>query len=562
MVKLRSNFEYGSTPWAVRRSQWRALGLTDEDMDKPKIAIVNSTSELSSCFIHLDEVAERVKKGVRDAGGIPFVIHTTAPSDFITNAGKGGRYLMPGRDLIPNDVEAAVEGALLDGMVCLSTCDKTTPGHLMAAARLNLPTVVVIGGYQSYGVLTGQPVDIEDVFESVGSVVEGKITAEQLKDMTETAICSPGVCAGMGTANSMHLCAEALGMTVPGSAPVSAASRAMRDRAEDSGRLVVECIRADRRPRDILTPGAFANAVRACLAVSASINTLRHMQAVAQEAESPVDVYQLFDELGAATPLLAAIRPNGPVRMNEFEDAGGTRGLLATLDELVDRGAITVTGQTRGEVSDEFAKEKPDQPSPSTVIRPLSDPVAPGPAIVVPRGNLAPDGCIVKLGQQDRNLTFTGPAKVYTDQEDAISDLGDGALTEGDVVVLRGLGPRGGPGIASASWFTAALNGSSLAKKVMIVTDGQLSGLNSGIVAGQVTPEAFVGGPIALVEDGDEITLDVAARTLTLNVADDVLAGRAARWTAPATTEKGYLAQYAQLVQPLSKGAVLGARDF
>jgi dihydroxy-acid dehydratase len=260
MVTLRSNYEVGSTAWAVRRSQWRALGLSDEDMEKPKIAIVNSTSELSSCFSHLDDVAEQVKKGIREAGGLPFVIHTTAPSDFITNAGKAGRYLMPGRDLIPNDIEVAVEGALLDGMVCLSTCDKTTPGHLMAAARLNLPTVIVIGGYQAHGVLSGRPVDIEDVFESVGSVVEGHLTADRLKAMTENAICSPGVCAGMGTANSMHLCAEALGLTVPGSAPVAAASRAMAERAQEAGRLVVECIRTDRRPRDILTAGAFANA--------------------------------------------------------------------------------------------------------------------------------------------------------------------------------------------------------------------------------------------------------------------------------------------------------------
>ncbi|GFG53290.1 hypothetical protein CQY20_30835 [Mycolicibacterium agri] len=393
MVSLRSNFEVGSTAWAVRRSQWRALGLSDDDMEKPKVAIVNSTSELSSCFSHLNDVAERVKTGIREAGGLPFVIHTTAPSDFITNAGKGGRYLMPGRDLIPNDIEVAVEGALLDGMVCLSTCDKTTPGHLMAAARLNLPTVIVIGGYQSHGMLSRRPVDIEDVFESVGSVVEGQLSAEHFKAMTENAICSPGVCAGMGTANSMHLCAEALGLTVPGSAPVAAGSRAMAEHAQNAGRLVVECIRADRRPRDILTPGAFANAVRACLAVSASINTLRHMQAVAQEAESPVDVYRLFDELGPSTPLLAAIRPNGPVRTTEFEAAGGTRALLAHLGDLVDRTAITVTGETRGEISDAYIKQQHDEPNPSTAIRTLGDPVAPGPSIVVPRGNLSPEGC-------------------------------------------------------------------------------------------------------------------------------------------------------------------------
>lgn len=550
---LRSNFEVGSTPWAVRRAQWKALGISDADMDKPKVAIVDSSSELSSCFSHLGEVAERVKTGIRSAGGLPFVIHTAAPSDFITNAGRGARYLMPSRDLIPNDIEVAVEGAMLDGMVCLSTCDKTTPGHLMAAGRLNVPTVLVIGGYQSHGTFAGKPTDIEDVFESVGSVITGEMTQEHLRGMTDNAICSPGVCAGMGTANSMHLCAEALGMTVPGSAPTAANSQRMYELAEVAGRTVIDCIKQNRRPRDIMTRSAFENAVRACLATSASVNTLRHLQATSEETEADVDVYELFDRLGHSTPLLISLRPNGTTRMTEFEAAGGTRALLAKLGSRVNGDALTANGQTREEISQQLNPET----LANGVIRDPQDPVEPGPAIVVPQGTLAPEGCIVKLGTRPQDLKFVGPAKVFSDQEEALLKLGDGTIKAGDVVVLRGLGPRGGPGIASASWFVAALNGTSLANKVMIVTDGQLSGLNTGVVAGQVAPEAAVGGPIGLVEEGDEISLDVAARRLDLNIADQDLSARRAAWQPPQDYIRGYLGQYASLVQPLSRGAVL-----
>src|SRR6476660_7300769 len=295
---LRSNFEPGSPREAVRRAQWKALGLSDEDLLKPKIAVVNSSSELAICFSHLDGVARIVKDAVRDAGGLPFEIRTAAPSDFIISAGGGGGYILPSRDLVVNDMEIAVEGAQLDGMICLSSCDKTPPAHLMAAGRFNIPTILVICGYQPCGQLDGQPVDIEDVFVGGVQVAFGKLESERLRAMADNAIRGPGVCQGMATANSMHVAVEALGMALPGAAPVRANSPKMIDLARRSGQRIVDMVLEDLKPRDVMTPGAFRNAAAAVLAVSGSINCIKHLQAVAVEAGVELDVFGLFNELG------------------------------------------------------------------------------------------------------------------------------------------------------------------------------------------------------------------------------------------------------------------------
>src|SRR5918992_1638524 len=293
---LRSEFEPGSTRWAVRRAQWRAMGITEEDFHKPKIAVVNSSSTLSVCYVHLDGVSRVVQEAIRAAGGLPFEIRTAAPSDFITSAGKKARYLMPTRDLIVNDIEVMVEGAQLDGMVCLSSCDKTTPGHLMAAARLNVPTVLVTCGYQTGGACGGRPVDIDDVYESVGSVAAGRMTVEQLREITETAIQAPGVCAGLATANTMHVLAEVLGMTLPGNAPVRAGSEKMFGFARAAGSRIVQMVREDLRPRDVLTQVALANAVEVDLAVGGAGEFVRDPAAAATEAGLDVGVIGLFQE--------------------------------------------------------------------------------------------------------------------------------------------------------------------------------------------------------------------------------------------------------------------------
>lgn len=322
-MTLRSNFRPGSIEWAVRR----ALGITDHDMEKPKIAVVNSSSRLSSCYSHVDELSRVVQQGVRDAGGLPFEIRTISPSDFIIGAAKKGRYILPSRDLLVNDVEVMVEGAQLDGMVCLSSCDKTTPAHLMAAVRLDIPTILVIGGYQEWGVCDagtyrGQAVDIESVYESVGAFARGNIGLPDLRALTEAAICSPGVCASLATANTMHMLAEALGMALPGSAPIGATSPRLATLAYGAGRRIVEMVVDGLTPRRVVTAASIENAIRVAQAIGGSANCVRHLAAIASEAGMDLDVVRLFEEAWLSTPLLCRIRPNGHHTIRDLEEAG------------------------------------------------------------------------------------------------------------------------------------------------------------------------------------------------------------------------------------------------
>jgi len=553
--KLRSNLEPGTAMWAGRRAQWRALGLTDEDMEKPKIAVVNTSSELSSCFSHLDGVAAEVKAAVRAAGGLPFEVRTAAPSDFVTSAGRRGAYILPSRDLIAADIEVQVEGALLDGMVCLASCDKTTPGQLMAAARLNIPTIVVICGYQRSGEYKGKHVDIEDVFLKSGYVAAGAITLDELRGMADVAVQGPGVCAGMGTANSMHSVCEALGMSLPGSAPVAANSDKMRAFARASGERIVEMVWQDLKPRDILTPGSIRNAVALVLAVSGSINCVKHLQAIAAEAELEVDVYQLFADLADAVPLLAAIRPNGDGLIEDFEAAGGAQAVLKRLERFLDVSVRTVSGRTLGEVLAGVTVAD------DRVIRTVDRPLSTRPSIVIVRGSLLPGGGIVRLGGEgERMMRFRGPANIFHSREEALAAIQAGRVKPGDVVVLRGLGVVGGPGMAMTSSVVFALDGAGLIDKVAMITEGQLSGLvNDGLVVGEASPEAATGGPLALVENGDTISIDVERKVVDLEVPETVLDERRKTLrTFGAPPQAGWLGVYQKTVGPVHKGAVLG----
>ena len=554
--RLRSNFEPGSPREAVRRAQWKALGLTDEDMTKPKIAVVNSSSELAICFSHLDGIAKVVKESVREAGGLPFEIRTAAPSDFIIGAGAGGGFMLASRDLIVNDMEIAVEGAQLDGMICLSSCDKTPPAHLMAAGRFNVPAILVICGYQPSGHYNGKHVDIEEVFIGSVQAMFGKLSREELAGMCDSAIGGPGVCSGMGTANSMHIACEALGMTLPGSAPVLANSAKMFERARQSGRRIVQMVWEDLKPRDILTPAAFRNATAAVLAVSGSINCLKHLQATAVEAGVDVDVFDLFNEIGQRVPVLAAVAPNGPHTIDAFEAAGGAAALLKTLEPLLDRGALTVTGRTMGENLAPASVTDPE------VIRPLDRPFSTAASIVVLRGSLAPDTAIARPGLRPpgQPTHFRGQAIVYDDVPEAIAGVQHGEVVPGRVLVLRGCGPKGGPAMAgSASRVVFAIYAAGLENDVAFVTDGQLSGLCSkGLTVAEVSPEAAVGGPIWLVENGDIVSIDVDARTLDLEVPAETVAARGVTRGEPVLQPAtGYLEIYRRTVQPMSTGAVL-----
>jgi dihydroxy-acid dehydratase len=553
---LRSNLEPGSPREAARRAQWKALGLSDEDMLKPKIAVVNTSSELAICFSHLDGIAKIVKEAVREAGGLPFEIRTAAPSDFIIGAGGNGGYILASRDLIVNDMEIAVEGAQLDGMICLSSCDKTPPAHLMAAGRFNIPTILVIGGYQPSGEYLGKHVDIEDVFLGSVQASFGKLSREALIGMCNNAIRGPGVCSGMATANSMHVVCEALGMSLPGSAPVLANSPRMLARARESGRRIVEMVREDLKPRDILTPGAFANAVAAVLSVSGSINCIKHLQATAVEAGVGLDVFRLFNELGARIPVLSAVRPNGPDSIEEFEAAGGARALMKQLAPLLDLSAMTCTGRTVAQNLEHAAVFDDD------VIRPLERPYSDKAAITILHGSLAPESAIVKLGLRGagRRTEFTGPAVVFDDCGAAMLAISQGGIPRGSVLVVRGMGPKGGPGMAGpASSVVFALDSAGLQNDVAFVCDGQLSGLcNKGLTVAEVSPESAVGGPLSLVENGDSIHIDVDRHILDLEVAADELAARRARrGEVPLPRASGYLSIYQRSVQPMASGAVL-----
>jgi dihydroxy-acid dehydratase len=552
---LRSNFPRGSYLWSVRNAHWRALGIPEEDCEKPKIAIVNSSSELAACFSHLDKVAAEIKTAIRAAGGVPFEIRTAAPSDFITGAGARGAYMLGARDLVTNDIEVAVEGAQLDGMVCLTSCDKTVPGQLMAAARLNIPTLLVPCGYQPSGEYRGKHMDIEEVFIGAMHAVTGNLPVEELVGMSREAIRGPGVCSGLGTANSMHIVCEALGMALPGSAPVAALSTKMMDDVRAAGARIVQMVLDDLKPRDILSPGAFANAVRAVLSVGGSLNTAKHLQAVATEGECGVDVYGLFESLGPTTPVLAGVRPIGHHSIEAFEAAGGCRALMKQLAPLLDTGALTVTG---GIVADNLQDA---QVADAEVIRPIGNPVAPLPAIVLLRGNLAPESGLIKTGIVERKVrSFTGPAVCFWTPDAAIAALKNGSILPGQVVVMRGAGACGGPAMGGgASRVVFALDGAGLGDQVAILTDGHLSGLVcKGLVVAEVSPEAALGGPLGLVRDGDVITIDLDARRLDIALSDAELQARRADWQAPAPAfDTGWLQQYRRNVSPLSKGAVL-----
>lgn len=557
--RLRSNFPRGSYLWAVRNAQWHGMGLSEADCEKPKIAIVNSSSGLAACYAHLDGIVPTVKEAIWAAGGVPLEIRTAAPSDFVVGAGGRGAYMLTSRDLVTNDIEASVEGALLDGMICLTSCDKTVPGQLMAAGRLNVPTLMLACGYQPSGEYKGQHVDIEDVFVGAMHAQLGHKPIEDIVGMSRHAIRGPGVCSGMGTANSMHIATEALGMALAGTTPVAANSRPMWDAASAAGARIVQMVWDDLKPRDILTPGAFANAVRVVLAVGGSVNCIKHLQAVATEAGAGVDVYALFERLADETPVLAGVRPVGEHSIEAFEAAGGCRAVMKQLEPLLDRGAMTVGGHTVGENLAGVVVADPQ------VIRPIDDPVSRRPAITMLRGSLAPEFGIVKTGIAPRRTRrFAGPAICFSSSEDAIAALQRGDIRAGHVVVMRGAGVCGGPGMGGgSSRVVFAIDGAGLGEEVAMLTDGHLSGLVcKGLVVAEVSPEGAVCGPLALVHDGDTIAIDLDTRRVDLEVDEGELERRRAIWQAPPKVfDRGWLQIYRRNVGPLSQGAVLVRND-
>lgn len=555
--RLRSNLSPSSALGIARRAQWRSLGIAADELDRPKVAIVNTSSDLAACFAHLDGIVAVLKDELRALGVLPFEIRTAAPSDFVTSAGRAGRYILPSRDLIVNDIESVVEGAMLDAMICLSSCDKTTPAHLMAAGRMNIPTVVIPCGYQHSGLAEGREADVEEVFlQAAIAAVTGEPT-DRLQELADDAILGPGVCSGLATANSMHMIAEALGMAVPGAAPVRANGERMWDSVRRSARALVDLVERDIRPRDIITADSIRNAARLMLAVGGSMNTIKHLQAIAVESGVEIDVWETYRRFGRETPLLCSVRPNGSFMVEDLEDAGGAATVLRELLPLLRGDQLTVTGRTLAE-NLEAARPADDE-----VIRTLSNPFGTDPAITVLKGTLAPGGAVAKRPVPDpQPPRFTGPARIFGGREDAIAAISDGRLREGDVAVIRGIGVSGGPGMGLTSAFVFALHARGLAQSVALVTDGQFSGLvNQGVTVGEVSPEAAADGPLARVQEGDVIDIDLARGAVDILVDPEELAQRP-RWVPHRSrdTGGGYLDQYGELVQPLSCGAVLCAR--
>jgi dihydroxy-acid dehydratase len=550
MVELRSL----SANSPSRLSHWYALGLSEEDMLKPKIAVVNSSSELAVCYAHLDGIAKIVKEAVRAAGGVPFEVRTTAPSDFITGAAHSGSYILSARDLIPNDIEAQVEAAMLDGMICLTSCDKTPPGHMMAAGRLNIPTILVIGGYQASGMIGNEHIDLEDLWSGSIGTRFGKPFPHDEQEMIRQAVRGPGVCAGMATANTMHCVVEALGLCMPGSAPVRANSPKMQDYARAAGARIVDMVWEELTPRKILKPEAFRNAIATVLAVSGSINAIKHLQAIAVEAGVDVDIFAMWDEVGRKVPVLSAVRPNGEVRIEQFEDAGGAAAILTQLAPIIDTGALTCTGKTLAENLESLSVVDPE------IIRPIDRPISEGPAIAILKGSLAPESAVVKLGIRDgsRPEFFEGPARVFTTTPDALAAIERKEIKAGDAIVMSGHGLKGGPAMGGGdSIVLFAIDAAGIAKETAFVTDGQLSGLClKGLTVAEVAPEGATGGPIGLVRDGDVIRIDIATRSIELLVDAATLDARRAGATGPEKAE-GYLGIYQRDVQAMSTGAVL-----
>jgi len=533
---------------------WLNLGISDEDMTRPKIAIINSSSNLAVCFSHLDEIAKFAKEEIYKAGGISFEIRTVAPADFMYS-GHGGGFIQASRDLITNDIESSVEGAMLDGILCLASCDKTLPGQLMAAARMNIPTIVVACGYQPCGTYKGDHFDIEDLFQQQGHYAMGKITDEEMKEMSEAAIKGPGVCQGLGTANTMHVACEALGFALPGTTPVLANSPKMWEAVSQACFRIVELVDHDVKPRDLLTEGNFENCVKTILAMSGSTNSMKHLQAIAREAKTAIDVFGMFDRFADDIPLLVGIRPNGNYFIDDMEAAGGTRALMKQLESKLCLDEMTINGRTvRENLS---AVEIAD----SDIIRPLDNALNYRPAIVLAKGNLATNFGVIKLQVDDsyKPNYFKGPAKVFTDQFVASDAIRDGIVVKGDVIVVCGMGLTGTPGMGGPGGLIFALDGMGLGSDVAIVTDGHASGLcNLALMVVDVTPEAAVGGAIGLVRDGDIITIDALNRILNVDVTDDELEER--RKTAPdylKRGEEGWLKLFQERVRPINEGAII-----
>jgi dihydroxy-acid dehydratase len=529
----------------------RAGGLSDRDLRQPLVGIANTWIEIGPCNLHLRDLAAHVKDGVRSAGGTPLEFNTISISDGITMGSEGMRASLVSREVIADSIELVARGNNFDGLVVLAGCDKTIPAAAMALARLDIPGLVLYGGSIAPGLWRGRPVTIQDVFEAVGAHAAGALSDEDLCGLEAVACPGAGACGGQFTANTMAIACEFLGIAALGSGSVPATDSGKAAVAREAGRAVMSLIERDLRPREILSRGAFENAIAAVAATGGSTNAVLHLLAIAREAGVPFDL-DAFDAISRRTPVIADLKPSGRFVATDLHLAGGSRLVARRLVEagLVQGTSLTVSGRTLGEEA-AAANETAGQ----MVVRDLAQPIKSSGGIVVLRGSLAPDGAVVKLSGAEREI-HRGRARVFDGEEAAFEALQRQTIAEGDVIVLRYEGPGGGPGMREMLAVTAAIVGAGLGESVALVTDGRFSGATRGLMVGHVSPEAFRGGPLAIVREGDTVRIDIARRRLDLEVPDAQVRQRLAEWRPPAPRYAGgVFAKYARAVSSASTGA-------
>jgi dihydroxy-acid dehydratase len=554
-IKPRSRDVTDGLERAAARGMLRAVGMGDEDFAKPQIGVASSWNEITPCNLSLDRLAQAVKQGVHAGGGYPLEFGTISVSDGISMGHEGMHYSLVSREVIADSVETVMQAERLDGSVLLAGCDKSLPGMLMAAARLDLASIFLYAGSIMPGRVGDRDVTIIDAFEAVGACLRGLITREEV-DEVERAICpGEGACGGMYTANTMASVAEALGMSLPGSAAPPAVDRRRDGFAHRSGAAVVEMLRQGITARKVMTHEAFENAIAVVMALGGSTNAVLHLLAIAREAEVDLTLDD-FNRIGDRVPHLGDLKPFGQYVMNDVDRVGGIPVVMkALLDAgLLHGDCLTVTGRTMAENLAEIAPPDVD----GRIIRGLSDPIHKTGGLTILRGSLAPEGAVVKSAGFD-DAVFEGTARVFDGEQAAMQALSDGTITGGDVVVIRYEGPKGGPGMREMLAITGAIKGAGLGKEVLLMTDGRFSGGTTGLCVGHVAPEAVDGGPIAFVADGDPIRLDMDARTLDLLVDDDTLVSRRTGWEPPPPKHSwGVLSKYARLVRSAAQGAICG----
>lgn len=553
-ARLHSRVLLDGVDRAPARAMLKAVGLTDDDLKKPLIAIANTWIEVMPCNFHLRRLSERVKAGVRAAGGTPIEFNTIAVSDGIAMGTEGMKASLISREVVADSIELVVRGHLFDGVVALSGCDKTIPGTVMALIRLNLPSLMLYGGSIAPGKVDGRSVTIQDVFEGVGACAAGKMGARALRELEDRACPGPGACGGQFTANTMAMAIEVLGMSPMGSASVPAMDPFKDDVAFEAGKLVMKLLGRNLRPKRIVTRQALENAIAAVAATGGSTNSVLHLLAIAREAGVPLSIDD-FDRISRKTPLLADLKPWGRFVATDLYQAGGIALVAKRLLEArrLHGAALTVTGRT----IEEEAKRATESPG-QHVVRPVTKPLRPTGGLVILHGNLASEGCVVKITGHEP-LRLRGPARVFDCEEDAFAAIQHRRIKRGDVVVVRYEGPKGGPGMREMLAVTAAIVGQGLGESVALLTDGRFSGATRGLMAGHVAPEAANGGPIALLRNGDSVVFDVKARRLDVELSAAELTRRRARWRPPAPRyTHGVMAKYAQLVSSASEGAVTG----